>query len=1660
MGSGKNFIKKTLRKIRKALFWFFSILILVFLVLFLLLLIPGIQNILTSKAEKYLTEKLQTKIEIGAVRLSVPKAVLLKDVYVEDLSKDTLWYSNVIRADVNMLGLLRKKVHVNTLELKDVTGNVYRDDTLQGFNFDFIITAFASEKDTAIKVEKETAGNTWKIDVEQILLGDIKLSFRDEPIGINTGLKIGKFFTQFKNVDLKTISFDIEEILLKDVHAFFTDQNFGQHFNLDVGESRLLKHKVNISDQVLDLGTIKFSNTDIVIFQEENMPLDSQPNLNTHTVDNKETTIISSQASFEILPGWKIDLDELVFKENSFRMDNMNRAELSGTMDFNHLYLKDIRTKIQDIRLDRMIDGLTIVDLALNEKCGLVVNKLQTTVETDSVKTLIEKFHLETDNSDINLDVNAAYPSIQAFIDDIKNLSFDIKINESRVDWRDVYYFIPGRIEILRSPDDMGSIDLELSAEGSIQDLKVNSLELSAQQNTQIRLKGFAKNILDFDHFNGSIKLDTLVTSEDDLNNLFDISLLGGLELPPMIFLKADVVGNLNEMVAALDLQTSYGGVRITGDMSQKDGSLQDIFAAYIDIEEVDIGKILADSTIGPVTAAIGLTGSGLMNNDLNADYDVDIDKAVYNGYQYSDIALKGNYNGDSINTNLISTDPNLDLVLNLILVLEEDLTNVSVDLDIKNVSLMPLNFYPDDLSIKSKTTSSVTLLDSNQVSGNLLINDILISLDDIEYPVESLVAKADLLNNATTIHLDADILNADVSSNFNISTLPHLLEIRARDYIGLEDTSQIVKDHYLEFNIDVTNTDILTKVLVEDLDELVVDDLSGYWDGEKDYLYVNLDVPRVEYSDIEIDSIQLEVLADNEEIDYTLKIEHLLYDTVYLNNLLVKGDLRDGILYNRMVITDRLDSLKYSIPIQGKHRDGDYHISLLNEDLILNYKTWITNDQDYIRLDSSGNVKGNLSIGHEEQLLEFSAENDINSIYFEDFDLATLTSIINISDTVSIAGGIINGQVDLNSANDQSLITAGIKISDFQLLGKPLGILDINLATPNANHYQLGLSATNLDNSLLIDGDYFADSQDSPLDFDISLNFSNLTRIEEFVSSMLSDVGGGIFGDVAIKGSFDDLDYFGNLNFRETQFRVNTFHMLFTLPDEHIVLNDHKIILDQFTLLDNQNNRFLIDGAINLANDETPGLELNLHSDQFTLVSSTKEDNDLFFGNLTIGTDFEISGNMTNPVIDADISILNNTDLTYVLPGSKIEMITGEGIVEFIDEEALSDSLEQARESDYLTDSVLSKLPGVELSSRFTLNPQAKFTVVIDPLSGDYVTISGSANLIMTLDKSRNTMLSGRFEVTEGFYQVSFYNLVKKKFEITDGSAINWSGDPMDGLLNVTAEYIARTSSYALLSSMSGQMSDVEKALYNQRIPYHVKIMITGPMRNPEIGFGLDVPDRFKAELPTLATALNRLNQEDYESELNKQVFALLVTGAFIPGGGGSDGSSYNFATTAARNSLNAILAQQLNNISSQYIKGIDLNFGLTSVDSYESSSGTRTELDINVSKKLFNERVTVEAAGTFDLSGEKDKSENAQTYTTYGEFSIYYDLNKYQDFKAKVFSERAYDLFDGEIMNSGVGIIVQKDFNNMQELREERAVRKEERRKKKSEKREAKSE
>src|SRR5439155_25596924 len=66
-----------------------SVFALVVLVI-ILIQTPAGQNFVRGKVQSYLQSKLKTRVEIGKLDLSFPYYLLLKNVYIEDQTKDTL----------------------------------------------------------------------------------------------------------------------------------------------------------------------------------------------------------------------------------------------------------------------------------------------------------------------------------------------------------------------------------------------------------------------------------------------------------------------------------------------------------------------------------------------------------------------------------------------------------------------------------------------------------------------------------------------------------------------------------------------------------------------------------------------------------------------------------------------------------------------------------------------------------------------------------------------------------------------------------------------------------------------------------------------------------------------------------------------------------------------------------------------------------------------------------------------------------------------------------------------------------------------------------------------------------------------------------------------------------------------------------------------------------------------------------------------------------------------------------------------------------------------------------------------------------------------------------------------------------------------------------
>jgi hypothetical protein len=204
------------------------------------------------------------------------------------------------------------------------------------------------------------------------------------------------------------------------------------------------------------------------------------------------------------------------------------------------------------------------------------------------------------------------------------------------------------------------------------------------------------------------------------------------------------------------------------------------------------------------------------------------------------------------------------------------------------------------------------------------------------------------------------------------------------------------------------------------------------------------------------------------------------------------------------------------------------------------------------------------------------------------------------------------------------------------------------------------------------------------------------------------------------------------------------------------------------------------------------------------------------------------------------------------------------------------------------------------------------------------------------------------------------------------------------------------------------------------------------GKLLKPDIHFKLDLPPDQRGVLSgTVYAKLNELNSQ--ESELNKQVFALLVLGRFMPENpldiAGGNGGLSDFART----SVSQILSAQLNRLSEQYLAGANLNVGLDSYQDYSSGNAEgRTQLKLALSKQLFDERVTVQVGGNVDIEGRRSQENSLNNFA--GDLKVMYKLTEDGRWQLQGFRQNSYEgAIDGDIIKTGAGIVFMIDFEKL---------------------------
>jgi hypothetical protein len=175
-------------------------------------------------------------------------------------------------------------------------------------------------------------------------------------------------------------------------------------------------------------------------------------------------------------------------------------------------------------------------------------------------------------------------------------------------------------------------------------------------------------------------------------------------------------------------------------------------------------------------------------------------------------------------------------------------------------------------------------------------------------------------------------------------------------------------------------------------------------------------------------------------------------------------------------------------------------------------------------------------------------------------------------------------------------------------------------------------------------------------------------------------------------------------------------------------------------------------------------------------------------------------------------------------------------------------------------------------------------------------------------------------------------------------------------------------------------------------------------------------------------------------ESEMNKQVFSLILLGSFVPDNPFGSTSSSESVNAFARQSVSKLLSDQLNTLAGSLIAGVDVDIGIESDQDYSTGSGNiRTDLNVAFSKRLLQDRLKITVGSNFELEG--DSRPNEKTSNIAGDIKADYMLSRSGQYVLRAYRLDQYEVaLQGQVVETGLTFIITVDFDHFREIFEKK--------------------
>jgi hypothetical protein len=1637
----------------------------VFLVILVLILIQTsfVQNFARKKVVSYLEHKLHTTVEIGKLDVDFPTALSLQNVFFEDQSKDTLLYGGEIKVDIDMFRLIKNDIEIKEIALNNILIEVKKLPPDSVFNFQFIINAFASEQ---TKVPQKQDTSTLKMNIDRILVNKTRIVYKDAFTGNDMDLAFGHLDTKITTFDPTHLLFNIPTITLKGLKGhFYQVEPLKEPIKKTVAEAAaapdnflsLINNEINLSDinvvyksesahinssfvigdlvvhpktidlknSILTLKDAALNNSDMVI-ETASKATDKNP---------KDTTIAVAPP-----PPMKIISDEITVKNINVKYDDSSMPKAASGMDYMHLGLHNVSLNATEIQysLDTMI--ATINSASMSEKSGFVLNNFTADFTMNPSGVSLQNLLIETPGSEIKKSVDISYPSLEAIKTNPGALGLDMDLQNSKINIKDLLTFVPQLKNSASSLSPNSTLYVDAKVTGKVSDLNLQKVILRGLTATDINVNGVLKGMPDPKKIFADLNIRKFQTSRQDILSFLPKNTLPqNVSLPTALAATGVVKGDMNNLYTDLTVNSSFGGAKIKGTLKNITDSNKAVYEVALNARNLQLGSIMQNPKLGLFTADVNVKGRGYNPQTANATFNGIISTVTLNNYTYHNLKADGSIADKNYKINASLHDPNLDAVVEANGIFLGKYPSLNLKTTIDSIKTQPLHFTTQPVIYHGQIAANFTNLDPDHLNGKLNVTHSILVNNGDRITMDSVEVIAVNSSGNQSLTVRTDFLEASINGQYKLTQLADIFQQAIDPYFSLTNKKNTIKVDPYHFTISASAIDnAALHAFLPQITQLQPVTLKGTFATDSNWS-IYLKSPHIVYGGVVIDSLNFNATTQNDALVFSTSLRQLKSPTslgLYATTL--DGSLKNNNFDFTLNIKDQKSKNKYRLGGNLNQPSlNKYIFSLKPDSLLLNYNKWSVNADNqiqYFNKDIHAN-HFNLSLGSQQLSINSAGQgtNEPLEVSFKNFKIETLTGFVQ-NDTLMVAG-LINGNALIKNIQTKPTFTTDLTVNDLSIYKDTIGNLTAKVNNNVASTYHADVSLNGRGNQININGDYKVDPSNSSYDFVVDLVSFQMKSLEGFSKGAIKDARGNLFGKIALNGSLKNPNIDGKIQFNNTAFNATTLNNVFKVDKEAIaIINNKGILLNTFTIRDTANNAIVIDGMLNTTDFYNYVFDLKIDAKNFQAINSTKKDNDLFYGRMVFSTNMTVKGTPTHPIIDGDLTVNDKTDFTVVLPQGSPGVEKREGIVRFVDKSATEEDSLFMAPYDSLK---ISPLQGYDVSLNIKVDKEAIFNMIVDAANGDFLMLKGTGQLTAGIDASGKITLVGSYEIDQGTYNLSF-NFLKRKFDIEKGSRIVWTGEPTTAQINVTGIYVANTAPIDLVQGqIEGTKSD--QNIYKQKLPFEVHLLLQGELLKPQITFDVILPkdknyNVSDAVVNTVQTKLTQMREEP--SEMNKQVFALLLLNRFVGEDPFSSSGGSLDAGTFAMQSVSRLLSEQLNALASNLIQGVDVNIDLATTQDYTTGSEqNRTDLNVGISKRLLSDRLTVSVGSDFELQGPMQTNQPQNNLA--GNISINYKLSKDGKYMLRAYRKNDYTgAIEGYVIETGIGFVISVDYNRFRQI------------------------